>query len=165
MKKIASILFFAVLLFSFSIFSPQVEASSVNQLISTAPMDSEEYVPYGASKPGSSASTHNISISPYNYQVARVGAQVYTDKFLSGKTYMSIYVNNWKILKDLGGSKNQMTIYLRNSKHKEIARYPLTIKNGSASAHFVGLNASTKYYIEFSVPTNGNQYSFNGYIN
>ncbi|CAM3298773.1 hypothetical protein FITA111629_15165 [Filibacter tadaridae] len=165
MKKISSILFLTVLLFSSLIFSPQVEASSVNQLVPTAPIDSEEYVPYGAKPPGSSASTHNISISRYNYQVARVGAQVYTDKFINGKTRMSIYVNNWKVLDDLGGSNNEMTIVLNNSSHKTIASYTVTIKNGSASAHFVGLNASTKYYITFVVPTNGNKYSFNGYIN
>lgn len=166
MKKIVTVLLLSVLLFSPVGFNSQAEASTLNQLIPTAPADSGYggTETYGAKVPTSKASTHNISTSAYNYQVEKVGAQVYTDKFIKGKKTMKVSVSNWKVLKNLGGGSNKVTVTLYNSSKKKISSKTITIKSGSGSTSFSSINASTKYYVMFSVPLNGNQYSFNGSI-
>lgn len=142
------------------------ETNTLNTLVPTIPTDSELIiVPYGAEKPDKNASTHDISISAYNYQVAKVGAQVYTDKFIKGKTSMKVTVNNWTITKYHGVAKNDLTITLYNSSGKKISSKTLSMtEDRSNSASFTGLSTSTKYYVEFSVELNEQTYSFDGSI-
>jgi hypothetical protein len=119
----------------------------------------------GASRPSANASTHNIGVSAYNYQVQRVGAAVFTDKLLTGKTSMRITANNWKCSVSHGlNTSNQLTLTVFNSSGSQVATRTVTVHGGSASHTFTGLNRNTKYYVRFSVPTNGNIYSFNGAI-
>ncbi|KZN99329.1 hypothetical protein [Bacillus badius] len=166
MKKIATVLLSSALLFSPVALNSQTEASTLNQLVPIAPSDSEigSMQPYGMNPPTSSASTHDISVSTYNYQVSKVGAQVYTDKFIKGKTTMKISVKNWKVLNSHGGTSNSLTLTVYNSSGKKVAGKTITISKGSGSASFSGLSSSTKYYVKFSVPLNSNTYSFNGSI-
>lgn len=169
MKKVVT----TVLLSSALLFNPvvllnsQAKASTVNELISAPPSESENtggIQPYGAKPPASGASTHDLSISAYNYQVEKVGAQVYTDKFLKGKTTMNVSVKNWKLIVAYAGTSNQVTVTVYNSSGKKVDSNTITIKNNTGSTSFSGLSKTTKYYVKFSVPLNSNTYSFDGSI-
>ncbi|MEI5913492.1 hypothetical protein [Bacillus albus] len=113
--------------------------------------------------PGKKASVHNIDKNSYNFQVDKVGAQVYTDKWLTGKKTMTVDVENFTVTKFQGGTKNELYITLYNSKGKEVDSKTLYV-NKASSVKFSGLNSSEKYFVKFSVATNGNTYSFNGSI-
>lgn len=176
MRKITLALLSIALLISPLAFNSQVEASTpvkvqntINELVPTAPTapSGGGITTYGSKPPSSSASTHNISISDYNYQVSKIGAQLYTDKFLTGKTSMRITVKNWKVLIDYGITPTTLTITLYDSSGKKIASpqgVPMDKYYNSNSVYFSGLNKSTKYYVKFSVLTNNQTYSFNGSI-
>ncbi|MCC2346627.1 hypothetical protein LKM13_21475 [Bacillus anthracis] len=113
--------------------------------------------------PGKKASVHNIDKNSYNFQVDKVGAQVYTDKWLKGKKTMTVDVENFTVTKFQGGTKNELYITLYNSKGKEVDSKTLYV-NKASSVKFSGLDSSEKYFVKFSVPINGNTYSFNGSI-
>jgi hypothetical protein len=119
---------------------------------------------YGANAPGSKADVHNLSVSSYNYQVAEIGYRVYTSKWLTGKSSMSVSVSNWTILKTYTGTDNSLTVRLYDSSGTQISSKNVTISYNSGSCSFTGLNTSKKYYICFEVPTNSNKYSFDGSI-
>lgn len=144
--------------------------SSVDTLIPTPPVSSGNIgnggiSVYGEKPPGSSAEVHNISISAYNYQVEKVGAQVYTSKLIKGKASMKITVENWKRLPGGGtGTNNELTLTVYKSDGTKVKSKTITISNKKGSHTFTGLNSSTKYYVKFSVPQNTNTYSFNGSI-
>lgn len=194
MKKITTALLSSALLISPLAFSSQAEASTLNQgevetdiievetdiievetdineaetdineLVTSAPSEIS-IMPRGMDKPGKKASSHDISVSAYNYQVEKVGAQVYTDKFITGKKSMKITVKDWKITTDWAIAKNTLTITLYDSSGKKVSSDSVTmVKDGSDSVSFTGLNASTKYYVMFSVELNKQTYSFNGSI-
>ncbi|MCK6075253.1 fibronectin type III domain-containing protein [Paenibacillus silvae] len=163
MKKLASGLVAGALLLTLTAGAVSAD-SSVHNLPSVPPVsDANVIVPFGSDKPSSSASTHDISVSSYNYQVQKVGAQVYTDKWLTGSTTMKVSVLDWTLVNDGGGSTNKLLISVYSANglvaNKEIN------PNNTFSASFTGLNKSTKYYVKFSVTTgNENTYSFNGAI-
>jgi len=139
----------------------------VNILQDTPPQEEALIVPYGASKPKSSASTHDLSISNYEYQVHEVGAAVYTDKWLTGVDSIKISVENWTILAYSNTSQcYSLTVSVYDSSDKLVASKGITIDSRSltGSATLTGLTSSSKYYVRFSVSTNGNKYKFNGTI-
>ncbi|WP_375199169.1 hypothetical protein [Bacillus sp. RS11] len=182
MKKIATALLSSALLISPVAFSSPAEASTlaqqgefetdINELVPTAPSDSENLEDSedfdevdGKDKPGKKASTHNISKSAYNYQVSKVGAQVYTDKFITGKKSMEITVKNWEVKTNWNIPGQKLTITLYDSSDKVIDSETVDMTNRkSDSVSFSGLSASSKYYVEFSVPQNKQTYSFDGSI-
>ena len=118
----------------------------------------------GSERPSNSASVHNLSKSSYSYKVNEIGAQVFTNSWLTGKDTMNVSISNWKILQNFGGTNDKVTVYLYNSSNRIVDSEEVTIKNGSGSVEFKGLNSSSKYYICFSVPLNSNKYSFSGTI-
>lgn len=177
MKKITTVLLSSALLISPLAFASQAEANILDQPVSTVSSDSEivdELVPtppvsqefYGAKPPSSSADTHDLSKSAYNYQVERVGAQVYTSKFLTGKTSMTVTVKNWSVeAKDDIYATNELTVLVYDADTKKsVGKKLITIAGGEGSHTFTGLSSSKKYYIEFSVFTSGYKYSFNGSV-
>ncbi|TKI83108.1 hypothetical protein [Bacillus mycoides] len=116
-----------------------------------------------ATPPGKKASVHNIEKNSYNYQVAKVGAQVYTDKWLKGKKTMTVNVHNFKVTKYQGGKSDELDITLYDSKDKIVDSKTLYV-NKASSVKFSGLSSSEKYYVKFSVLQNRNTYSFDGSI-
>lgn len=137
----------------------------IHTLIPTPPINnSVEITPFGSSAPPSSASTHDVSISDYNYQVQKMGYQVYTDKWLTGASSIIITVENWNVVEDYGGTNDKVTIKVYNSSNTFFDSKAVTIKNGIGSASFSRLTPTSKYYVCFEVGTNSNKYSFNGAI-
>lgn len=163
MKKIASSLVAGALLLSLTAGLASAD-SSVHTLPTVPPAnESNVIVPFGSDKPGSNASTHDLSVSKYNYQVQKVGYEVFTDKWLTGSTTMKVTVLDWKLVNDGDGATNKLLISVYSANglvaNKEIN------PNTTVAASFSGLNKSTKYYVKFSVTTgNENTYSFNGTI-
>ncbi|MEB4820303.1 hypothetical protein [Bacillus thuringiensis] len=141
----------------------------VHNLLTTPPSgiidntNLKDDVQRGPSPPGSNASLHNIGISSYSYQVGKVGAQIYTDKWLTGQSTMRISINNWRVLDNYGGTSNQVTVKVYNSSGS-VVRSETRNAYDSSAVYFSGLSSSQKYYVGFHVPTNGNTYSFNGSI-
>ena len=119
----------------------------------------------GANPPANSADTHDLSVSEYNYQVTKIGYQVFTSKWLTGADSIKISVSNWDTIDEHpGATKNELTLKVYNSSKKLVESKTITISSGSGSATFKDLTSSSKYYICFEVPTNSNTYSFNGTI-
>lgn len=137
----------------------------VHTLITTPPstQSSGGITTQGSSAPGSKASTHDLTVNNYNYQVQEVGAQVYTDKWLTGATSIKVTVNNWTKTTNGGSTLNRLTIYVINSKGKVISSQQID-PTTTNSVTLTGLTASAKYYVKFAVPTNGNKFSFDGTI-
>ena len=172
MKKTAAILLSSALLLSPTLLSSQVEASTVNGnstnvnvLVPNEPSFGTPggIQPYGKNPPSSDASTHNISVSAYEYQIQKVGFAVYTDKFIKGKTSMKVTVLNFK--KELNKvPEDGLTISVYNASDNKLVESKKVALSTSNSVSFSGLKASTKYYVKFAVINNGNTYSFNGKI-
>jgi hypothetical protein len=76
---------------------------------------------------------------------------------------MSVSVSNWVVKEYYGGTRNSLTVEVYSSSGL-VASRTLTMNGTSGSASFSGLNSNTNYYVRFSVPNNGNKYSFNGKI-
>jgi hypothetical protein len=165
-SKLASSLVASALLLSLTTGAGAFASPSndgVNQLVTTPPVSEFNVItPFGADKPSSGASVHNLSVSEYNYQVQKIGYRVYTDKWLKGATSLKVSVNNWKIIKDWGGESNELAISLYSENGFVDSK---TINPSQTfSASFSGLTSTKKYYVMFQVPTNNNTYSFNGTI-
>lgn len=140
--------------------------SQVDTLISTPPTSSENAIQArGSSAPSSSADIHNLSVSSYEYQAEDMGYRIYTSKWITGASKIKVTVRDWKLLESYkGATNNQLTIRVYNSSKKQVTSKTITISSSSGSATLNGLNASSKYYVCFEVPTNGNRYSYNGKI-
>jgi hypothetical protein len=65
-----------------------------------------------------------------------------------------------------GGTSNQLTVSVMNSSGSVVTSKTITFASGynSANISLSGLSSTTNYYVKFSVPTNGNKYSFDGTI-
>ncbi|WP_405131173.1 hypothetical protein MHB43_01305 [Paenibacillus sp. FSL H8-0317] len=163
MKKLASGLIAGALLLSLTAGVASAD-SSVHNLPSVAPVNNTNViVPFGQDKPGTSASTHDLSVSSYNYQVQKVGYEVFTDKWLTGATSIKVQVLNWALVNNGGGATNKLIISVYSA-NGLVANKQIN-PNNTLSHTFTGLNKSTKYYVKFSVDTgNDNTYSFNGAI-
>lgn len=118
---------------------------------------------FGANPPSSGASSHDVSVSDYNYQISKIGYRVYTDKWLTGTTSLKVTVDNWKLVEDYGGTSNSLTIAVHKSSGGIVASKTINT-NEVLRASFTDLTKSSNYYVSFSVPNNGNTYSFNGSI-
>lgn len=123
---------------------------------------------YGPNPPGSGASTHDLSESPYNYQVAEVGYRVFTDKWLTGVSSMKVTVNDWKLIEQYAGTSDEVTISVCKSGFFgatcESKKITGLVEGSGDDVTFTNLSSSTKYYVRFEVPTNGNKYKFKGTI-
>ncbi len=162
MKKLISLVL--VLAISFAMAVPAFASKKdINNLSITPPSTKPEITIDGASKPGSNASIHDLSISDYNYQVEDVGYQVFTDKWLKGASSIAISVDDWTLLEYYGGTSDQLTITVYNQSG-QVSSKTISISGSSGSCTFSGLSSSTKYYIGFRVPKNSNRYSFDGSI-
>lgn len=119
--------------------------------------------PFGAKPPGSSATVHDLSLNAYNYRVQKIGYQVFTEKWVKGASKIKVSVSNWSVDLAYAGTNNQLTISIYDSKKKLVASDTID-PNKSSSVTFSNLSSSSNYYVGFSVPNNGNEYSFNGSI-
>lgn len=161
-KKIVSLMLSMVLCLSMCM---QVSAKEEVYTLSPTPPAISGIEPQGANPPSSGADTHDLSVSSYNYQVADMGYRVYTSKWLTGASSISISVSNWNLIKEYhGATNNQLTLRVYNSRKKQVDSETITISDGSGSVTFSGLTSTSKYYVCFEVPTNSNRYSFDGFI-
>lgn len=119
----------------------------------------------GANPPTRGADIHNLSVSSYNYQVQKVGYRVYTSKWLTGAKKINVYIYNWAFWDHyISATDDEVTVIVFNSKKKRVASKKITIRSSSGKATLSGLSSSSKYYVCFEVPTNGNTYKFDGFI-
>lgn len=162
-NKIISIIFaiFCIISISSSAFADSIHVLKENPPNNTFTGDFEIS---GANPSGRNADIHNLSLSSYNYQAKNMGYRLYTSKWLKGASSIKITVRNWKLLEFHGGKSNQLDLIVYNSSKKPIKSKTITINGTSASTTISGLPSSSKYYICFQVPTNGNRYSYNGTI-
>lgn len=162
-KSIISLMLALVLCIGMGV---QVSASeNVYTLSPTPPPTSSGIEIRGANPPSSGADIHDLSVSPYNYQVTNMGYQVFTSKWIKGASSIKISVSNWNLIESyIGATNNKLTLKVYNSKKKLVDSKTITISSGVGSATFSGLTSSSKYYICFEVPTNSNRYSFDGTI-
>ncbi|MDR6726091.1 hypothetical protein J2W91_004597 [Paenibacillus amylolyticus] len=163
MKKLVGSLVASALFLSLTAGAVSAD-SNVHTLPTVPPVSSENVItPFGAYAPGSNASTHNISTSNYNYQVSEVGAQVYTDKWLTGSSTMKVTVTNVKNVGETPGKLSGVNVAIFNEKNRQVIIGNIDLTR-SSSVSFSGLNSSDKYYVEFSVPRSGLKWAFNGAI-
>lgn len=108
---------------------------------------------------------YNLALSSYNYQVVSLSSNVYTDKLLKGATNMRVSLSNWNIPVNHGAPNSQVTITLVDSNGFSASKTITGLAIGDSDyVDFTGLNSSLNYYVKFTVPINGNSYSFNGSI-
>ncbi|MGF6354093.1 hypothetical protein ABIE27_002003 [Paenibacillus sp. 4624] len=161
MKKLASGLIAGALLLSLTAGVASAD-SSVHTLSTVPPTSSNVIVPFGANEPGINASTHNLSTSSYNYQVTRIGAKLYTEKWLTGSSTMKVTVENVENVGSTPGALSGVNVAVYKNQLVSIKNISKPTRIGSVS--FSGLDSSKKYYVEFTVPTSGRLFSFNGTI-
>ncbi|MFB5267342.1 hypothetical protein ACE41H_11185 [Paenibacillus enshidis] len=162
-NKIASSLLAGSMAFILTAGGSAFASDDVHVLPTTPPAASSDGITiFGQDPPKSSASTHNLSISDYNYQVEKVGYEVFTDKWLTGVSSMTVRVDNWQVIKDVADGYN-LSIVVHNSSGN-VVTYKTIDPRKIGVAKFTGLSASNKYYVSFAVPNNGNLYKFNGSI-
>ncbi len=121
-------------------------------------------------KPPLSAETVNLTQNNYKYDVTSIGYRVYTNKWITGATSISVSVADWKLLEEYtGAEKSKLTIAVYDTSDNVVAKNTMSItwgndNTGYGSMTLSGLNASSRYYVLFEVPTNSNRYSFYGTI-
>ena len=119
----------------------------------------------GSTRPGTNAPVHNLSKGAYAFKIDRIGAKVYTDSWFTGKSSITVSVTSFSVISPQpSGTQNQATIYLYNKNNKSVGNKTITVSGGKGSTTFYGLSANEKYYVLFTVPTNGNVYSIKGDI-
>lgn len=140
--------------------------SQMDTLVNTPPTSSQDIIQTrGSSAPSSKADIHDLSVSSYEYQALDMGYRIYTSKWITGATKIKITVKNWSLLESYyGATNNKLTLRVYNSSKKQVTSKTITISSSSGSATLTDLSKSSKYYVCFEVPTNGNRYSYNGTI-
>lgn len=119
----------------------------------------------GSTRPGTNAPVHNLSKGAYAFKIDRIGAKVYTDSWFTGKSSITVSITSFSVISPQpSGTQNQTTIYLYNKNNKSAGNKTITVSGGKGSTTFYGLSANEKYYVLFTVPTNGNVYSIKGDI-
>lgn len=119
----------------------------------------------GSTRPGTNAPVHNLSKGAYAFKIDRFGAKVYTDSWFTGKSSITVSITSFSVISPQpSGTQNQTTIYLYNKNNKSVGNKTITVSGGKGSTTFYGLSANEKYYVLFTVPTNGNVYSIKGDI-
>ena len=119
----------------------------------------------GSTRPGTNAPVHNLSKGAYAFKIDRIGAKVYTDSWFTGKSSITVSITSVSVISPQpSGTQNQTTIYLYNKNNKSVGNKTITVSGGKGSTTFYGLSANEKYYVLFTVPTNGNVYSIKGDI-
>ena len=119
----------------------------------------------GSTRPGTNAPVHNLSKGAYAFKIDRIGAKVYTDSWFTGKSSITVSITSFSVISPQpSGTLNQTTIYLYNKNNKSVGNKTITVSGGKGSTTFYGLSANEKYYVLFTVPTNGNVYSIKGDI-
>lgn len=159
--------FICVVMFIVSVASISVASSNeVHTLSETPPSNHsvDEIVPFGKKPPKWNASTHNLSVSPYNYQALDIGYRLFTDKWITGATSIQVTVQNWKHKEGSSPLNNKLTVQVYDESGKKIDGRIIIIGSTPHYANLSGLSSNKKYYVLFEVPTNGNKYSFNGSI-
>lgn len=119
----------------------------------------------GSTRPGTNAPVHNLSKGAYAFKIDRIVAKVYTDSWFTGKSSITVSITSFSVISPQpSGTQNQTTIYLYNKNNKSVGNKTITVSGGKGSTTFYGLSANEKYYVLFTVPTNGNVYSIKGDI-
>ena len=119
----------------------------------------------GSTRPGTNAPVHNLPKGAYAFKIDRIGAKVYTDSWFTGKSSITVSITSFSVISPQpSGTQNQTTIYLYNKNNKSVGNKTITVSGGKGSTTFYGLSANEKYYVLFTVPTNGNVYSIKGDI-
>lgn len=165
MKKL--IAFMLAIIVALNLAQKACASEWVDTLQETPPEMYQENVGRGANPPGKYADIHDLSVSNYEYQVTDMGAAVYTSKWITGASSIRVTVLNWTVLSSsVGATNNEVTVSVYDSNKTYVTGSTFTINSALHGwyCELSGLNSSSKYYVRFSVPLNGNRYSFNGAI-
>lgn len=137
----------------------------------TPPGTSSGITPYGANPPSSGNGTHDLKNGLYEYEVHSVGAQVYTDRWITGASTIQCTVNDYTHLNNttiLNYEGVTFTVY--NTNNKVVASGYASMANwtnqyyGYGSCIISGLSATAKYYVRISVVQDNVTKSFSGSI-
>lgn len=154
-KKLVSSLLAFAMCFSLSIPAFATEGNNGYNdvhMLKDIPPASDSIIPFGAKPPGASNGTHNLSSSSYSYDVASVGAQVYTDRWLTGAKTIECTVGGYE---HLDGSAvlvyETVTFTVYNSKNQVVAKNSVNVGKGGYYCTISGIPSSEKVYVKISV--------------
>ena len=117
----------------------------------------------GSKKP-STSKVKNLANETYDYKVTSIGARVYTNYWFTGTETIGVIVDNWSKISG-SADNNNLTVKLYNNKSLiQTSTRNMEEEGGMTVVDFQNLDANEKYYVLFEVPTNGNRFSFDGYI-
>jgi hypothetical protein len=124
-----------------------------------------EVMKRGAKKPSSKASTHNLDVSDYNYQLENFGYKVFTDKWVTSTSgEITVYLDSFSLITSYMGDSNKITFNLYDSSGKLVTSNKTVNSRGTAYVTWINIKSDKKYYISFEVPKNGNRYTGHGNI-
>lgn len=128
--------------------------------------DLDEIIPQGIHPPKRRSLVHDLSVSGYNYQIEDMGSHLYTDKWLTGASEITVSVKDWKLKEYYGGTSNELELRVYDSSRNMVSSTTMYISASdyANTAVLSGLSSSERYYVCFSVPLNSNRYSFYGSI-
>jgi len=135
-----------------------VADSTIHNLVPYPP--EEVITPFGTIPPFS-VYIHNLNNGNYNYTVTKLGAYIYTDKWIQGRSSVSVSIEGLEFTPYGDTPMGPITIECYSSSGL-VATRTVDIASGSRSATFSSLNTSTNYYYSFSVPNTGALYKFSG---
>ena len=126
-----------------------------------------QVVPYGSKPPKGDNGTHFLSQGAYYYSVVEVGAQVYTDRWLTGASQIEVSINGFK---RVDGSALQVydnvTVTVFDEDGKEIDSVWFDCyenpRGGVVTLDTPGSTA--EFYVRFTVKHTDCKFSFNGSI-
>ena len=175
-KKIACLVL--VLCTVFSISAGAADINYVDHMSLVPPTYDYNVQPYGTNPPGSSADTHNLSVSGYNYQIDHIETSLYTSKWVTGATDLKVTVEDFTILNWGSGPITTLYVEVYNSSKKLVDSktliiqprrydsYGNVVEYAPGYAYLSGLSSSQKYYVKFKLGNtmSNNSVAFHGTI-
>ncbi|MGG4144338.1 hypothetical protein ABEW34_14530 [Paenibacillus algorifonticola] len=120
---------------------------------------------FGVDPPSNDASVHDLSLNSYNYQVDYVGVEVFTAKWLKGKSTINVSVQDFKLTNGNADPTGYLYVNVCTGGPSTCTSKKITVNQyGTGSTSFSGLSTTTKYFVRFVVPNNGDKRTFYGTI-
>lgn len=160
-KTIASMLSAVVCLSSLTAFATN---QNVYTLQETPPSNSD-VLPTGIDPPYD-AGTHDLTSGPYDYQVDSMGAQLYTDRWITGASHLKITVDYFMHIDGSPAySYDTVKFTLMNSAHQEVSSVSVNVGDGRPKTCYIRrIVASHRYYIKIEVTNDRLLKTFGGRI-
>lgn len=147
---------------STSVNAAQIDFNEVHELTDTIPGLDNPLTRDGNPPDISTDTVWDLRFAEYKYSIEEVGAQVYTDVFLTGKTSIKVTVGDMKVVSSESADKlYRTTVTLYDSNGTSVASTNITT-NGNYT--FTGLSATKKYYVKFSVRHDTTIWTWDGSI-